>query len=416
MKELMLYLHVPFCVQKCNYCDFLSAAHPEETRERYVEALCAEVRARGKEYSGRTVTSIFFGGGTPSLLLPAQIFGIMDVIRETFQVAPDAEITMECNPGTVKMTGRSDGERRQVDLDGERRQRDLDDKERQGNIAEKERLAGYLKAGINRLSIGLQSANDEELQLLGRIHDYDAFQKTYQAARAAGFTNVSIDLMNALPGQTLDSWKETLEKVLTLKPMPEHLSVYSLILEEGTRFFAWDGEGKFTGKLQIPSEELDREMYAHTGKRLREAGFEQYEISNYAREGWECRHNFGYWTRKEYLGLGLGSASLLDETRYSNETNLGKYLKDPLAGRTAQPLGRKEQMEEFLFLGLRTCRGVKRKEFLESFGESLDQYWQAVIDKNVADGLLLDDGEGIRLTAKGMDLSNYVSAQFLLDE
>jgi len=385
----MLYLHVPFCVRKCNYCDFLSAVHPEETRERYVEALCAEIRARGKEYSGRTVTSIFFGGGTPSLLLPAQISGIMDVIRETFPVSPDAEITMECNPGTVKMTG---------------------------DTAEEEKLAGYLQAGINRLSIGLQSANDEELKLLGRIHDYEAFLRTYQAARAAGFSNVSVDLMNALPGQTLDSWEETLEKVLALSPMPEHLSVYSLILEEGTRFFTWDGEGKFTGKLQIPSEELDRKMYAHTGKRLREAGFEQYEISNYAREGRECRHNFGYWIRKEYLGLGLGAASLLDETRYSNETDLAKYLKDPLAGRTAQPLGRKEQMEEFLFLGLRTCRGVKRKEFLERFGEPLDQYWQAVIEKNGADGLLLDDGEGIRLTARGMDLSNYVSAQFLLEE
>ena len=407
MKELMLYLHVPFCVRKCNYCDFLSAVHPEETRERYVKALCAEVRTRGKEYSGRTVTSIFFGGGTPSLLLPAQISRIMDVIRETFPVAPDAEVTMECNPGTIKSPGNTDDEKTQGNLNGERRQ---------GDAAEEERLAGYAKAGINRLSIGLQSAKDEELRLLGRIHDYDAFLRTYQAARTAGFSNVSVDLMNALPGQTLDSWKETLEKILALKPIPEHLSVYGLIIEEGTRFFVWDREGKFTGRLQIPSEELDREMYAYTGKRLREAGFAQYEISNYAREGRECRHNYGYWIRKEYLGLGLGAASLLDETRYSNETDLVKYLKDPLAGRTAQPLGRKEQMEEFLFLGLRTCRGVKRKEFLECFGESLDQYWQAVIEKNVTDGLLLDDGEGICLTAKGMDLSNYVSAQFLLEE
>ena len=412
----MLYLHVPFCVRKCNYCDFLSAVHPEERRERYVEALCAEIRARGKEYSGRTVTSIFFGGGTPSLLLPAQISGIMDVIRETFPVASDAEVTMECNPGTVKSTEKPEGESRQGNSDSEKKQESSKGEELRGNMAEEERLAGYLKAGINRLSIGLQSANDEELKLLGRIHDYEAFLRTYQAARAAGFSNVSVDLMNALPGQTLESWKETLEKVLALKPVPEHLSVYSLILEEGTRFFTWNGEGKFTGKLQIPSEELDREMYAHTGKRLREAGFEQYEISNYAREGRECRHNYGYWIRKEYLGLGLGAASLLDEIRYSNETDLEKYLKDPLAGRTAQSLGRKEQMEEFLFLGLRTCRGVKRKEFLECFGEPLDQYWQAVIEKNVADGLLLDEGEGIRLTARGMDLSNYVSAQFLLEE
>ena len=202
MKELMLYLHVPFCVRKCNYCDFLSAVHPEETRERYVKALCAEVRTRGKEYSGRTVTSIFFGGGTPSLLLPAQISRIMDVIRETFPVAPDAEVTMECNPGTIKSPGNTDDEKTQGNLNGERRQ---------GDAAEEERLAGYAKAGINRLSIGLQSAKDEELRLLGRIHDYDAFLRTYQAARTAGFSNVSVDLMNALPGQTLDSWKETPE-------------------------------------------------------------------------------------------------------------------------------------------------------------------------------------------------------------
>ena len=434
MKELMLYLHVPFCVRKCNYCDFLSAVHTQETIEKYVKALCMEVRERGREYSGRTVTSIFFGGGTPSLLLPAQISEIMEALRETFPVVPDAEITMECNPGTIKTHGEQEGESSQENADGEELQGNsggesslgnADGEELQGNsgsessqgkTTEAERLSGYQKAGINRLSIGLQSANDEELVLLGRIHDYDAFLQTYRAARAAGFSNVSIDLMNALPGQTLDSWKETLEKVLALKPMPEHLSVYSLIMEEGTRFFGWNREGKFTGRLQIPSEELDREMYAYTGKRLREAGFEQYEISNYARDGYECRHNYGYWTRKEYLGLGLGAASLLDETRYSNETDMANYLRDPLAGRTSQKLSKKEQMEEFLFLGLRTCRGVKRKDFYEHFGERMDQYWLAVIRKNAADGLLLDDGEGIRLTAKGMDLSNYVSAQFLLEE
>lgn len=381
-KELMLYLHVPFCARKCHYCDFLSGVHSSETISRYVDAIRREIRERGKEYSGRSVTSIFFGGGTPSLLSHAQVCAILETVRSVFFLRDDAEITMECNPGT----------------------------------ATAENLSGYRRAGVNRLSIGLQSVKEEELRLLGRIHDFPAFLETYRMAREAGFQNVSVDLMNALPGQTPGSWKETLESVLSLVPAPEHVSVYSLIVEEGTRFYDWEKEGKFTGRLALPSEDEDREMYAYTGRRLREAGLLQYEISNYARPGMQCRHNFGYWTRKEYLGLGPGAASLLGEVRYLNESELSKYLEDPLAGRSAQPLSKKDQMEEFLFLGLRTTRGVKRKEFRECFGEEMDGLWKAVIGKNVADGLLEDDGEGIRLTARGMDLGNYVSAQFLLEE
>ncbi|MBQ2101111.1 MAG: radical SAM family heme chaperone HemW [Lachnospiraceae bacterium] len=387
-KELMLYLHVPFCVRKCNYCDFLSFACTDETRSRYVDALCRELRERGREYSGRIVPSIFFGGGTPSLLSPAQLSKIMDCIRETFCVRADAEITMECNPGTV------------ANLSQEQ---------------ETEKLRGFRAAGINRLSIGLQSANDEELKLLGRIHDYQAFLKTYAIAREVGFTNVNVDLMNALPGQTLDTWKATLEKVLALKPMPEHLSVYSLIMEEGTQFAAWESQGKFEGKLQIPSEELDREMYAYTGTRLREAGFSQYEISNYAREGYACQHNVGYWIRKDYLGIGLGAASLIDGVRYSNGTSLEEYLKDPLAGREEEILTRSDQIEEFAFLGLRMNCGIRRADFETSFGEAWDGYWSEIIRKNVADGLLEEDAEGIRLTDRGRDLGNYVFSQFLFD-
>ena len=379
-KELMLYLHVPFCVRKCNYCDFLSAAHPAEKRDLYVKALLQEIRERGKEYSGRTVTSVFFGGGTPSLLSAAQLLEIMTVIREIFILSADAEITMECNPGTVDL----------------------------------EKLTGFRNAGINRLSIGLQSMKDEELRLLGRIHDRETFLRTYEQAREAGFSNVSVDLMNALPGQTLESWRETLNEVLSISPLPEHVSVYSLILEEGTVFDAWAKQGRFTGKLSIPSEDEDREMYAYTGRRLAEAGFAQYEISNYAREGFACRHNLGYWTRKEYLGLGTGAASLLGEVRYLNETELDRYLADPLRERQEEKLSLEDQMEEFLFLGLRTVKGVSRKEFFETFGESMDHLWEAVIRKNVGEGLLLDDGERICLSVRGMDLGNYVSAQFLL--
>ncbi len=402
MKDsLMLYLHVPFCVKKCHYCDFLSFVCGEETRGAYVKALCEELRVRGGEMKGRTVSSVFFGGGTPSLLSPAQISVIMEAIREIFVLSEDAEITMECNPGTIH---------------GDAVDSKAEDKVSATAEAELERLVGYRAAGINRLSIGLQSMQEKELELLGRIHDREAFLRTYEMARKAGFSNVNVDLMNALPGQTPESWKETLEEVLSLSPQPEHLSVYSLILEEGTAFSEWERQGKFTGKLAIPSEDADREMYAYTGRRLAQAGYQQYEISNYAKPGHACRHNLGYWTRKEYLGLGLGAASLLSEVRYSNETRLDNYLADPLAGRQEEALGRKEQMEEFVFLGLRTTKGVSRRTFQECFHEEMDGYWHEVIQRNVADGLLLDDGETIRLTAKGMDLGNYVSAQFLLDD
>ncbi|MBP5263588.1 MAG: radical SAM family heme chaperone HemW [Lachnospiraceae bacterium] len=380
--SLMLYIHVPFCVKKCNYCDFLSFASGDDTKERYVDALCKELVGRKQEMLGRRVSSIFFGGGTPSLLSHARIRRILDLIRRIAYVDKNAEITMECNPGTATF----------------------------------ENLKGYREAGVNRLSIGLQSASSKELKLLGRIHDYRTFLKTYQDARKAGFLGVNVDLMSAIPGQDLAAFRETLESVLGLSPQPEHLSVYSLILEEGTKFWQWDQEGRFQGDLAIPSEEVDRAIYADTRERLTKAGYEQYEISNYAKPGFECRHNLGYWTRRDYLGLGLGAASLLSEVRYQNETDIGKYLADPLAGRSAQTLSKKDQMEEFLFLGLRKCKGVPKKEFLECFGSSLSEVYSAVIEKNVSDGLLEEDEAGIRLTKRGMDLANYVCAQFLLDE
>ena len=378
----MLYLHVPFCVRKCHYCDFLSFASGDETKERYVDALCRELVGRKQEILGRRVSSIFFGGGTPSLLSHARIKRILDMIRRIACVAADAEITLECNPGTATL----------------------------------ENLKGYRAAGVNRLSIGLQSASSKELKTLGRIHDYEAFLRTYQDAREAGFTNVSVDLMNAIPGQTMESFQETLERVLGLMPPPEHMSVYSLILEEGTKFWKWNEEGRFQGELAIPSEEQDRAMYAYTSERLEKAGLVRYEISNYARHGFECRHNMGYWIRRDYLGLGLGAASLLSEARYQNETELAKYLADPLAGRSKTTLTKKEQMEEFLFLGLRMCQGVGRERFAECFGVSLDEVYASVIERNVSDGLLVEDEAGIRLTERGLDLANYVCAQFLQDE
>ncbi|MBP5222531.1 MAG: oxygen-independent coproporphyrinogen III oxidase [Lachnospiraceae bacterium] len=383
-EELMLYLHIPFCVQKCRYCDFLSGAYDRTVRERYLRALAGEIRERSREVGGlkRRVSSIFIGGGTPSVLEAEEIGELMKEIRSCFCVTEDAEITMECNPGTV---------------DGEK-------------------LSGFHEAGINRLSIGLQSGNNRELELLGRIHTYETFLETYQNAWKAGFRNLNVDLMNALPGQTLESWKDTMEKVLALVPAPQHIAVYSLILEEGTIFYGMLQRGEFSGEYAIPTEEADREMYAYTGKRLREAGYHQYEISNYAAEHYECRHNCGYWTRKEYLGLGIGAASLIGNKRHSNTRDMEQYLNNPLEGRETETLSSREEMEEFMFLGLRMNRGVDRQDFVKQFDISPDEIYSGVIEKNVRDGLLADDGRAIALTAKGRDLSNYVMAQFLLDE
>ncbi len=313
------------------------------------------------------------------MLEEEEISGLMEELRSAADILPDAEITIECNPGTANL----------------------------------EKLKVYREIGINRLSIGVQSADDEELTLLGRIHTWEDFLKVYRQAEAAGFTNINLDLMSALPGQTLTSWMNTLEKVLALTPQPVHLSVYSLILEEGTRFMEWEQQGKFCGRWALPSEELDREMAHETLVRLKAAGYHRYEISNFSKEGYECRHNCGYWKRREYLGLGLGAASLLGAERFDNERDIKRYMADPLEGRQSQKLTRREEMEETMFLGLRMVEGVSRKEFQDRFHVTLESTYGAVIEKNHRDGLLLSDEAGVRLTERGMDLSNYVMAQFL---
>ena len=294
-KELELYIHIPFCVRKCSYCDFLSAPATEQTREAYMAALFAEIGGRAKDYSDRTVTSIFIGGGTPSLLSGEQIGQLMDRIREQFAMAQDAEITMEVNSGT----------------------------------ASAEKLRNFYTAGINRLSIGMQSAQAEELKNLGRIHDFEGFCQVYREAVEAGFTNINVDIMSGLPGQTLASYRDTLEKVLHLEPMPQHISAYSLIVEEGTPFAAMAERGE----LPLPEEETERAMYEETIEVLAKYGFHRYEISNYARDGYECRHNVGYWIRRDYLGFGIGAASLIDNVRFQNEKSLGAYLAHPLESR-----------------------------------------------------------------------------------
>ena len=378
-RPLELYFHIPFCARKCFYCDFLSAPADEETKAVYMNALYRETVERAGAFSEYRVVSVFIGGGTPSAVETEQLVRLLDAVRRFYRLATDAEITVEVNPGTV----------------------------------DKRKLEQYRSAGINRLSIGLQSGNDAELAAIGRIHNRRQFMDTYEGALAAGFENINIDIMSALPGQTMESYGETLHMVLSLNPQPTHISAYSLILEEGTRFWELAEEGK----LQLPDEDTDRQMYSETGRILREAGYERYEISNYAKPGFHCRHNCGYWTRIDYAGFGIGAASLIDNVRFRNGDDLNAYLKQPLNCRQApQILSRNEQMEEFMFLGLRLTEGIDIRVFGETFGCPPEAVYGKVIEKNRKEGLLeyREGRKRLALTERGLDISNYVMAQFLL--
>lgn len=380
-KELELYLHIPFCVSKCKYCDFLSAPSGEEQRQIYVERLCRRIRYWSDVIHnyGYEIVSIFVGGGTPSILTEAQITQVFEAVHESFPIREDAEITLEMNPGT-----------------------DVRDK-----------LPVYRELGINRLSMGLQSADNEELKCLGRIHTYEDFWQVYQWAREAGFANINVDLMSAIPGQTLESYEDTLRKVADLEP--EHISAYSLIIEEGTPFYERYGEGRHAEEL--PDEDTERQMYVRTREILEDYGYHRYEISNYAKDGYECRHNLGYWDRKEYLGLGAGASSLMDHIRWKEPDHIG-----PSTGLVLEEwedftrLRRKDEMEEFMFLGLRKFNGVSEYDFYKSFRVSMDEIYKESIENLIKEGLLVREEDRIRLTDRGIDLSNYAMSQFLLGE
>lgn len=399
-RSLGIYLHVPFCVRKCLYCDFLSAPGDDEMKTEYVEALIREIRGQASLYGGHEVRTVFLGGGTPSLLSGEQIGVIMECLREEFSFGGDGdgvEVTMEVNPGTVT----------------------------------RESLSGYRLAGVNRLSMGLQSADDRELKALGRIHTWEDFLCSYEMARKEGFGNINVDLMSALPGQSPEGWAETLEKVIRLKP--EHISAYSLIIEEGTPFFEYygkSGDGAEAGRLPLPTEDEDRVMYGRTKEILGKAGYGRYEISNYALPGFACRHNVSYWERTDYAGFGVGAASLLGNVRWSNTADMGRYLEfsgergmETRLKLSVQKLSVQEQMEEFMFLGLRMTDGVSARRFYEEFGENLENIYAAAIDKLVKEGLLVRVEKGadgredtwFRLTDFGIDVSNYALSEFLFD-
>lgn len=396
---ISVYVHIPFCIKKCGYCDFLSyplgglpeqypscqTAGGEGIPDIYFRRLLREIQEESLRYTERVASSVFIGGGTPSLLSAEQSSLLMETLYQSFKITKDAEITIEANPGTLA----------------------------------KEKITNYRNAGINRMSLGLQSSYDSELQCLGRIHKYEDFIQSYGLARDCGFQNINVDLMSGLPGQTLDHWEHTLRTVSELGP--EHISAYGLIIEEGTPFYERYGTENAAGAAALPSEETERDMYHMTTAVLSEYGYKQYEISNYAREGYECRHNIGYWIRKNYVGLGLGAASMVDNVRWKNTSVMSEYLKSSATGdnsgeqgikREVTVLSVREQMEEYMFLGLRMNRGVSESGFFASFGKSMKEIYGSWIDKMV-DEKLLFRGEQIRLTKKGRDLANYVMAGFL---
>ena len=378
-------MHIPFCAKKCNYCDFYSLASGEDEKKAYVEALKREIREVSKNVNDEyRVYTIFFGGGTPSIIKAEYIKEILDEIKAGFKLYEDGffpEITIECNPKTVDM----------------------------------EKLLVYKEAGINRISLGLQSTDDDELRLLGRIHTYEDFLDSYDMVRKSGFTNVNIDLMSAIPKQKISTYERSLDELIKLNP--EHISSYSLIIEEGTNFYKKYSENAPL-VMDLPSEDEDRAMYELTSFRLAEAGYKRYEISNYAKKGYHSRHNTSYWERVPYLGFGVGASSLFENERYDNVGNLKEYIKN--AGisdvrRNITKLSLRDEMSEFMFLGLRLIDGISKRVFTKIFTFTVDEIFGDVVKKHINNELLIDNGDFLKLSDRGLDISNYVLSDFLLD-
>lgn len=387
-RHLSLYIHIPFCVKKCLYCDFLSFSSDSSKKEKYIVALLNELSGWEKIFKLHFDT-VFIGGGTPTCLEPKHLFKIGQAVSK--YIDENTEFTIEVNPGTI-----SDSH-----------------------------IEIFKKIGINRISLGLQSAKDNELIKLGRIHTYEEFYRNYQKLKKAGFDNINIDIMAGIPYQTLESYKDTLNRVVSLEP--EHISAYSLIIEPGTEFYKMQE----LGELEVADEDTDREMYCMTKEILRDYGYFRYEISNYSRHGKECRHNIAYWTGKDYLGTGLGASSYIGGVRFTGTRNFEKYTSifakrlidnntlfkiQENIGEDYIKLSDTEKMEEFMFLGLRMCRGVSKSTFIEKFGVEMDTVYGDVIKYYLQNNLLAEDTNSgrIYLTDRGLDVSNYVLSDFIL--
>lgn len=386
-KQIGLYIHIPFCKQKCSYCDFCSYANKESFIKRYIQCVLKEIIEVGNNNkidfeNGKDdlflVKTIYIGGGTPSLIDSKYIVQIIEDIKLNFEIDEKAEITIEVNPGTVTL----------------------------------EKLEDYKRAGINRLSIGLQSTHEHLLKEIGRIHTYLDFLDTFRFAREAGFENINVDLMIGLPNQTLEEVKDSIEEIVSMEP--EHISVYSLILEENTPLFKKVEEG-----LELPNEDLERKMYWAVKQTLEQNNYIHYEISNFAKQGYESKHNLDCWNQKEYIGFGIAAHSYTNGIRYSNIENLEQYIKNYDEDKTEENLvfHEKQDMEamqkEYMLLGLRKIDGVSIQEFKIKFVANPVFLYHSELEKLVNEELLEIDGDMIKLTNKGLDLANIVWEEFV---
>lgn len=387
-KEIGIYVHIPFCKRKCNYCDFCSYENKENFISEYIQYLLQEIQEVGKENQKDAesnlddlflIKTIYIGGGTPSFIDSGYIVQILENIKQCYKIEPQAEITIEVNPGTVTM----------------------------------EKLEDYKKAGINRLSIGLQSTNEHLLQTIGRIHTYYDFLDTYRFARQVGFQNINVDLMIGLPDQTLLEVEDSLEEIISLEP--EHISVYSLIVEENTKL----QKQIENGTLKLPAEELERKMYWKVKEKLEQNGYVHYEISNFAKEGYESKHNMDCWNQKEYIGFGVAAHSYTNNVRYSNIESIEEYIHNFNIGKQEDNFVFHEKQtpsakqKEYMLLGLRKIQGVSIQEFKNKFIENPIYLYHQELEKLVKEDLLEIDGDWIRLTNKGLDLANLVWEEFV---
>lgn len=376
MKEISLYIHIPFCKQRCFYCDFPTFAGKERFREEYIEALVKEIEEKCSNY---LIKTIFIGGGTPSYLEERELKKLLIKVSK-LNLSENLEYSIECNPGTIN----------------------------------EEKLKIMKNYGVNRISFGLQSCDDELLKKIGRIHTFEEFLDNYHLARKIGFNNINIDLMYGLPNLSIENWKNTLEKICDLKP--EHISAYSLIIEEGTAFYSLYEKDK----LKLPNEEEERIMDKLTKEILNFNGYHQYEISNFALEGKECEHNKVYWSLDEYIGVGSSSSSYINGYRIVNITSINDYIKkinnneSVIAEKYKNSI--EDEMEEFIFMGLRMVSGISLLKFKRRFGVDIYSIYNKVIEKNIKDGLLVVEENKMFLTAKGMELSNSVMSDFILDK
>lgn len=374
MKELSLYIHIPFCKQKCLYCDFPSYSGKEALMNEYIEALNKEILYKAKNY---TINSIFIGGGTPSYLTNDNLQKLLDTINK-LNLKDNLEFTVECNPGTLT----------------------------------EESLKIMKNNKVNRLSIGVQSAKNKLLKNIGRIHTYEEFKNNYFLARKIGFNNINVDLMFGLPNQTLKDWEESLEEIVSLNP--EHISAYSLIIEEGTCFYNLYEQNK----LELPSEDEEREMYLLTKEILNKYDYHQYEISNFSKEGKECFHNKVYWKCNEYLGLGVSASSFIDQKRIKNIDDIKTYIekinKNEKVEDSIHVNTKNDNIEEFVFMGLRMINGIDLSEFKSRFNQDIYDIYGDVIEKNIKKELLINDLGRLYLSCKGIEVSNYVMSDFIL--